>query len=80
MMPVTELPFDGGSSSLIGVIVMSPLLSSIGASLTALIATVLVAGSVGSVFGLSGLKVGQRIGRVVSKRVEWDKLGKGHVG
>ena len=39
-------------------------------------ATVLVAGSVGSVFGLSGLKVGQRIGRVVSKRVEWDKLGK----
>ena len=43
-------------------------------------ATVLVAGSVGSVFGLSGLKVGQRIGRVVSKRVEWDKLGNGHVG
>lgn len=39
-------------------------------------ATVLVAGSVGSVFGLSGLKVGQRIGRVVSKRIEWDQLGK----
>lgn len=39
-------------------------------------ATVLVAGSVGSVFGLSGLKVGQRIGRVVSKRIEWDHLGK----
>ena len=39
-------------------------------------ATVLVAGSVGSVFGLSGMKVGQRIGRVLSKRVEWDKLGR----
>lgn len=38
-------------------------------------ATILVAGSVGSVFGLSGLKVGQRIGRVVSKRIEWDQLG-----
>ncbi|HNS03934.1 MAG TPA: hypothetical protein PKM78_16320 [Anaerolineae bacterium] len=38
-------------------------------------ATVLVAGSVGSMFGLSGLKVGQRIGRVVSKRIEWDQLG-----
>lgn len=39
-------------------------------------ATVLVAGSVGSLFGATGLKVGQRIGRVVSQRIEWDKLGK----
>jgi len=37
-------------------------------------ATILMAGSVGSVFGLSGLTVGQRIGRVVSKRIEWDQL------
>ncbi len=38
-------------------------------------ATILVAGSVGSMFGPSGFKVGQRIGRVVSKRIEWDHLG-----
>lgn len=38
-------------------------------------ATVLVAGSVGALFGTSGLKVGQRIGRIISKRVEWDRLG-----
>lgn len=37
--------------------------------------TVLVAGSVGSLFGVTGLKVGQRIGRVVAQRIEWDRLG-----
>lgn len=38
-------------------------------------ATVLVAGGIGALFGPSGFKVGNRIGRVVSKRIEWDKLG-----
>lgn len=37
--------------------------------------TILVVGSVGSLFGMTGLKVGQRIGRVVGQRIEWDKLG-----
>ena len=36
--------------------------------------TVLVAGSVGSLLGPSGIKVGQRVGRVVGQRIEWDKL------
>ena len=38
--------------------------------------TVLVAGSVGSLFGPSGIKVGQRVGRVVGQRIEWHTLGK----
>ena len=38
--------------------------------------TVLVAGSVGSLLGPSGIKVGQRVGRVVGQRIEWDKLSK----
>jgi outer membrane lipoprotein SlyB len=38
--------------------------------------TVLVAGSVGSLLGPSGIKVGQRVGRIVGQRIEWDKLGK----
>lgn len=38
-------------------------------------ATVLVAGSVGSIFGPSGRLVGHRIGLIVGKRVEWHKLG-----
>ena len=38
--------------------------------------TVLVAGSVGSLFGPSGIKVGQRVGRVVGQRVEWHNLGR----
>ncbi|MCO5192884.1 MAG: helix-turn-helix transcriptional regulator [Anaerolineae bacterium] len=38
-------------------------------------ATVLVAGSVGSIFGPSGRLVGHRIGLIVGKRIEWHKLG-----
>lgn len=38
-------------------------------------ATVLVAGGIGALFGPSGFKVGNRLGRVVSKRIEWDRLG-----
>ena len=38
--------------------------------------TVLVAGSVGSLLGPSGIKVGQRVGRVVGQRIEWHKLSK----
>lgn len=38
--------------------------------------TVLVTGSVGAFFGATGLTVGHGIGRVVSKRVAWDELGR----
>jgi len=38
-------------------------------------ASVLVAGSVGSIFGPSGRLVGQRVGLIFGKRVEWHKLG-----
>lgn len=38
--------------------------------------TVLVTGGVGALFGATGITVGHGIGRVVSKRVAWDKLGR----
>ncbi len=38
-------------------------------------ASVLVAGSVGALFGPSGRLVGHRIGLIFGKRVEWHKLG-----
>ena len=37
--------------------------------------TVLAGGTVGSIFGPGGRSVGQRIGIIVGKRVEWHKLG-----
>jgi DNA-binding CsgD family transcriptional regulator len=40
-------------------------------------ASVLVAGSVGAVFGPSGRMVGQRVGLIFGKQVEWYKLGQG---
>ncbi len=49
MMPVTELPLELNSSSGSGGRSISPLLSSTGASLTALINTVLTAGALTSV-------------------------------
>ena len=39
--------------------------------------SVLVAGSVGSMFGPGGRLVGHRVGLIVGKRVEWHKLNEG---
>ena len=51
-------------------------LDRVGKNATGEAATVLVTGSVGALFGPTGLNVGHGIGRVVSRRVEWHKLGR----
>ncbi len=43
-------------------------------------ASMLVAGSVGSVFGPGGRLVGQRVGLIFGKRIEWHKLGREREG
>ncbi|MCB0203632.1 MAG: hypothetical protein H6649_13680 [Caldilineae bacterium] len=51
-------------------------LENFGKNATGEAATVLVTGSVGALFGQTGMNVGHGIGRVISRRVEWHKLGK----